>query len=102
MGGTAHLLSPMQLLSSCPVAALSGSVQMTCLGLKERDFQDVYLCIALTPPRTVTLSKAKLNPLPTGALRRVPVLGFCSGCLFSWSPQDFDLEPSKALGISKV
>lgn len=48
MGETSHPIELMQLLPSltftCPIfSALTGSVHMTHLKLKARDFQDVYL-----------------------------------------------------------
>lgn len=72
-GETSHPSEPraaaLLTLSTCPIfSALSGSIHVIHLKLKDRDFQDVYWCTVLTQPGTVTLSKAKPNLLSTGAV----------------------------------
>lgn len=64
------------------------------------------MCVCVTTPLAVTLREATLIccPLERSVVSLSPrrLLDFCSGYLFPWSHQDFDLGHGKALGISKV
>ena len=74
---------------------------------RDMGFQDACLvCVVLTTPPAATLREAMLIccPLERSAVSLSPrrLLGFCSGYLFPWSHQAFDLGHIKALSISKV